>query len=129
MAASHVTDAFIPREFADLHDGHQAAEDLVRCGLWERARGGWRMLQDVPSVRGGIPEKLWRIERADVRRKIPPWLRDFVFDRDGRYCAECGSTEDLTLDHIYPWSRGGQDVAENLRVLCRSCNSSKGAQV
>ncbi len=39
------------------------------------------------------------------------------------------STGDLSLDHIYPWSLGGPDTVENLRVLCRSCNSRKGANV
>ena len=61
--------------------------------------------------------------------EIDPELRFFVFRRDGARCTECGSTEDLTLDHIYPKSLGGSDTAANLRVLCRPCNSRKGARV
>lgn len=63
------------------------------------------------------------------RAPIPSGIRDFVYDRDGHACRLCGTTEDLTLDHIYPWSLGGPDTPENLRVLCRSCNSSKGDRV
>jgi hypothetical protein len=63
------------------------------------------------------------------RAAIPQGLRDFVFDRDGHACVRCRTTDDLTLDHIHPWSLGGPDTADNLRVLCRSCNSSKGDRV
>ena len=30
------------------------------------------------------------------------------------------------VDHIIPHSLGGTDTAENLRVICRSCNQSRG---
>ena len=40
-------------------------------------------------------------------------------------CSFCGSTEDLTVDHIIPVSRGGTNDLENLQPLCRSCNSYK----
>jgi hypothetical protein len=63
------------------------------------------------------------------RAPISDGVRDFVFDRDGHACRLCGATEDLTLDHIHPWSLGGPDTPDNLRVLCRPCNSSKGDRV
>lgn len=59
------------------------------------------------------------------RRRIPQDIRDAVFRRDGRRC-DCGSTEDLTLDHITPFSHGGAHSTANLRVMCRSCNSRRG---
>ncbi len=34
---------------------------------------------------------------------------------------------DLTADHIIPVVRGGTNDPSNYRVLCRSCNSSRGA--
>jgi hypothetical protein len=66
---------------------------------------------------------------ANYRRSIPKSLREQVYTRDGRTCLSCGSTEDLTLDHIHPYSRGGSDDESNLQTLCRSCNSKKGATV
>ena len=63
------------------------------------------------------------------RAPIPDEVRSFVYARDGRACQRCGATENLTLDHIHPWSLGGPDTPDNLRVLCRPCNSSKGARV
>ena len=42
------------------------------------------------------------------------------------YCADCGSTNDLTADHVVPLSQGG-DPHGALVVRCRSCNSRRGA--
>lgn len=67
--------------------------------------------------------------RDDARASIPAEQRQRIYGRDGNACLICGATEDLTLDHIYPWSLGGPDTDENLRTLCRPCNSSKGAKV
>ncbi len=44
----------------------------------------------------------------------------------GQICNYCGSTEKLSLDHIFPQKLGGRDDAENLIFACRTCNSSKG---
>lgn len=49
-----------------------------------------------------------------------------LIERDGYTCAECGAFENLTIDHIMPISKGGSDDLDNLRFLCRGCNSKKG---
>lgn len=49
-----------------------------------------------------------------------------LIERDGYTCAECGAFENLTIDHIVPVSKGGSDDLDNLRFLCRGCNSKKG---
>ncbi|NLA24045.1 MAG: HNH endonuclease [Bacteroidales bacterium] len=48
--------------------------------------------------------------------------------KTGSVCNYCGSSENLSLDHIFPQKYGGKDNAENLIFACRSCNSSKGAK-
>lgn len=52
--------------------------------------------------------------------------RIMIYKRDGHKCQYCGSTKELTIDHIIPRSRGGEDTWENLVVACNSCNTKKG---
>lgn len=58
-------------------------------------------------------------------------LKLALIERDTYVCAEpgCTATENLTIDHIVPLSRGGTDELENLQLLCPSHNSSKGDRV
>lgn len=42
-------------------------------------------------------------------------------------CQYCGiKSSELTVDHIIPKSRGGQDSWENMVAACRECNNKKG---
>lgn len=41
-------------------------------------------------------------------------------------CMACGSSDDLTRDHVFPITRHGTDYISNIQVLCVSCNASKG---
>jgi 5-methylcytosine-specific restriction endonuclease McrA len=57
--------------------------------------------------------------------KKVPLSRQNIFRRDGHKCGYCESTKDLTLDHIYPKSRGGGNTWKNLVTCCKSCNNKK----
>lgn len=48
-----------------------------------------------------------------------------VFERD-QVCLLCNSNKDLTIDHIIPVAKGGKTTIENLRILCRACNTLEG---
>lgn len=64
-----------------------------------------------------------------------------IYQRDGGVCQRCGDrvrfggnhvapfdvVKSGAIDHIFPRSRGGQNGDENLRLLCKSCNSQKAA--
>lgn len=49
-----------------------------------------------------------------------------IMKRDGNRCQYCGSSRNLTIDHVLPRSRGGRDTWENLVTACDSCNVEKG---
>lgn len=52
-------------------------------------------------------------------------LRKSVFERDAYRCQHCGAHKDLSVDHIFPESKGGTLDFSNLQTLCRPCNSKK----
>jgi len=52
--------------------------------------------------------------------------RQNVFKRDNMECQYCGTRRDLTLDHVMPSSRGGQQSWLNLVTACKRCNAKKG---
>ncbi|MFM9861922.1 HNH endonuclease [Pseudoxanthobacter sp. M-2] len=56
----------------------------------------------------------------------PAFTRFNVFLRDRFECQYCGSTDDLTFDHLMPRSKGGQTEWENVLAACSPCNLRKG---
>ncbi len=62
-------------------------------------------------------ERLWH---------APPVNRREVLRRDHHACQYCGSTKNLTLDHVIPRSKGGKHTWDNVVIACERCNSRKG---
>ena len=58
-------------------------------------------------------------------------LRFMVMQRDNFKCCKCGASPakdpsvELHIDHIKPWSKGGETVMDNLQTLCSKCNLGK----
>ena len=78
-----------------------------------------------------IAKRLPRPTFNAVRTKavIGRSLAKAVFERDAYRCVTCGTHVDLTCDHIFPESKGGETSLDNLQTMCRPCNSSKGSRV
>lgn len=56
-----------------------------------------------------------------VARVIPASVKREVFQRDKK-CVNCGSTHRLNFDHRRPYALGGNNLKENIRLLCFQCN-------
>ena len=57
-------------------------------------------------------------------------LRERIFRRDGYRCVYCGNVfpdEALSLDHVQPRMRGGDNSDGNLVTACKACNTRKGS--
>jgi 5-methylcytosine-specific restriction endonuclease McrA len=68
--------------------------------------------------------------RRDTNRKtIPDDVKLVVWSRDKGACVRCGASKELHFDHIIPLARGGSDEAENIQVLCRTCNLAKSDRI
>lgn len=72
-----------------------------------------------------------RTDATGVPRTPTARLRMAVMKRDKFRCVLCGRTPAndsaaaLEIDHVIPWSKGGQSVMENLQTLCSECNNGK----
>lgn len=62
---------------------------------------------------------------ANRSYRVSDKTREFILNRDNYKCTKCDSQSDLTIDHIYPRTLGGLSDIDNLRTLCRSCNSKR----
>ena len=49
--------------------------------------------------------------------------------KNNDFCWYCGKempAKELTIDHVFPRSKGGDNDMDNIIMVCKSCNSSKG---
>lgn len=76
-----------------------------------------------------IPSVIRLFKYVKRKRKIMRLTRSNIYKRDGYECVYCGSTQNLTLDHVYPKSKGGKDTWNNLVTACHVCNSEKSDKV
>jgi 5-methylcytosine-specific restriction endonuclease McrA len=58
----------------------------------------------------------------------PAFTRFNLFLRDRFQCQYCGSSKDLTFDHVIPRSQGGRTSWENVATACAPCNLRKGGR-
>lgn len=98
--------------------------EAVGLLVWDRARRRDGQVERLRQIRAREEQV------AQARReRIPPEVRAFVWRRDDGRCVACEATEDLQFDHVIPVARGGGNAAENLQVLCGSCNRQKSDSV
>jgi hypothetical protein len=74
-----------------------------------------------------LPEIIQHKTSRDINLK----LRFKVLQRDNFKCCACGASPakdpsvELHIDHIIPWSKGGETTIDNLQTLCSKCNLGK----
>jgi len=94
-----------------------------------------RRRQIKAKVLAFAEERQRDIEERKAFYSSPEWklLRAQIIGEQGTTCADCGrritAVEDVTVDHKHPRSKHPELALtpDNLRVVCRQCNSRKGA--
>ncbi len=67
-------------------------------------------------------------EKPKTGRHVSRDVMFKVMRRDDYRCQECGEhvkDDQIEFDHLIPHSKGGPMSAENIRLLCRTCNRRK----
>ena len=88
------------------------------------------MMDDDVSRKAGIYLYLLEEEEKFLNiRAFTPSMRREAFEKQKGICAMCEETftlNQMEADHITPWCEGGRTVSENLQMLCKNCNRTKG---
>lgn len=59
---------------------------------------------------------------STLKRSYSGKKKDEIIERDGNNCIICRSESELTMQHVIPFSKGGETTSRNLVTLCKSCN-------
>lgn len=109
-------------------------------GSWRAALEAFVLAANTADE--GTPQRQNKLEQTDlptsfIRHKnktnrTPSWrLRFLVMRNDNFACRLCGAspakdpTVSLHIDHIIPWSGGGETILPNLQTCCEKCNIGK----
>lgn len=120
---------------------YQQMSDMGKysIGTYEKRFGGWRSalesfveyINEEDSIPISIEPQLETKNKHKTQRTINLRLRFLVLQRDNFKCCICGRTPakdssiELQVDHIVPWSKGGETLMDNLQTLCSQCNLGK----
>ena len=94
-----------------------------RCGRRHAKREREHAIRTSKNLRafGGRVNRLavfkqakWKCRQCGVKVVLP---------------TGCNLSNEATIDHIVPVSKGGLHIAENVQCLCRKCNTTKGAKL
>ena len=122
---------------------------LYSLNTYSRRFGGWRgaletFIEHI-NTNDGIPTENNDLQICEyiytncdngyshkTKREPNLRLRFRVLKRDNFKCCACGASPskkpsvELHIDHLIPWSKGGETILENLQTLCQNCNYGKG---
>lgn len=127
----------------------KAPSSLFSAGTYENRFGSWskalgRFVEWINSESPNQPQENLEEQNATdtttqtpsakrrTRREISDRQRFRILVRDGFRCKSCGASPliqpgvELHVDHILPWSKGGETTDDNLESKCKQCNLGKG---
>lgn len=120
----------------DLHLSSTIVNSDKTYGSWLKLHG-WALVE-AEFARSTIPQ--WLKEHDCIRsslgsftdvtiaspsvlkRSLRGRTKDAILQRDGGKCLLCSAMEKLTLQHVLPYSLGGESHSSNLVALCDKCN-------
>lgn len=108
--------------------GWQEAIKFVVCNQVEVIAEYSDWFVESPTIRMAVPSIIMTNEYVNINKKRIRATKFNILLRDGFKCQYCGVMqlpEDLTIDHVYPKSKGGIISWENSVAACLPCNNKK----
>lgn len=72
-------------------------------------------------------------QRIEERKTFCKADKEFVLMKSGGRCSHCGKklsvSDDFTIEHIIPLSKGGTNQHQNIVALCNACNQEKANNI
>lgn len=128
-----VAQAIISFELERIKDQEKALEDrnpeFVAYGDYARSDSPPNMRARLNLLAEYVLLKVDSLPLKDSQRSFTEDQRKVLWWRDGKRCKECNAEvgfNDFHADHIDPHSMGGKTSISNGRVLCVTCNTSRG---
>lgn len=124
------------------HMSDSSTGSKFSTGTYEKRFGSWNgaLIAFADYLNGTSPMPMSlaeeRASASSVKNKRTArdvnWrLRAKVLIRDACICRMCGDSPaknpdaKMHVDHIVPWTKGGETVEDNLQTLCAVCNIGK----
>lgn len=77
----------------------------------------------------GVYTDIQLVPPSTLTQHASPGIRHQVLERDRKQCLLCGVKTQLTMQHVTPYSKGGETTIRNLVTLCDNCNQKCGIEL
>ncbi len=122
----HVIDEFLDRHSPEGRMKRRAERGAKAS---KKTQGGAVKSQKGEDSQKETIGKTKKRAHSKRSRYIPQAAKDEVYMRDGGRCTHVGTNgkrcvkrDNLQIDHIVPYAKGGRNTIENLRLLCPGHN-------
>jgi len=98
----------------------------VHGNFWQRAYK--KLLRKMSVLKSSLKRRsiqsgvIFDIELPELKRMF---LKRY--GKECKYCTKILNYKNIACDHIIPLAKGGDSTKENLQLICKTCNTRKGA--
>lgn len=115
---------------------HRKTENIAEALQYNTLEEAIEYIYHAPSKTNGFyvcdfgDNKRILYKNQQKRKHYSKTQRKMIYEKGNGRCQLCGREvlyAHMTLDHIKPLAKGGEDSIENLQCACKQCNSFKGS--
>ena len=93
--------------------------------FWQRAYK--KLLQKISALKSSLKRRsiisgvVFDIESLELKKMFLD-----IYGTECKYCNKVLTYKNIACDHIIPLAKGGDSIADNLQLICKTCNTRKG---